>query len=628
MSNPLQSLLAGTRRGMGSLKVVMATGLYKTAAGVQGARLLKENGEALRAYLTIHLRTGKAAQNALLAIEDTVEHGSSGELTKGPSRRSALYLLARNHVEYEGLFGEGANVPLAAVPWEATPPGRPEGWGRALDEVRFSLGADEAELLELHIARDLNVDELAYVLSAPKDEIERKLEAGRAYAKLLLEDVLGDAAEKHLPQVVKEAFAVAPPTPEELAAAKPAVVPLPPGTVIGERYEIESRLGGGACAVGSRARDVRVPGHVVALKLLHRVARPAAAREGALRELSLIASAFHPSLVHFKEHGWFEDRLWFVMPFYEGESLLDRRERGPRPLDAALAHFERLARGLAALHTAGIRHQDVKPENIYLVELATGGAADRRETLPILLDLGVATPTGDMALAGTPMYFPPEVAARIFDEECAIPITPKADVFALALSLLHSIEDPDLSELEDREVDDFLETRAKAPPSGPRLREHAFLRPYFARWLAAHPNDRPTAGQLAEDLAELRDRRLGRRRIGAPRGLRGAIVGLALSALVCGSALVADVRPREVRVVERTEVGTLLAPDPEPTESERERRLRRRLEVEQRRNFELEQTLGRLRRGELGVPAPSSPPASSSASSSASQPPSPAPPPG
>src|SRR5690606_1319233 len=144
-------------------------------------------------------------------------------------------------------------------------------------------------------------------------------EAGAAYAKLLLEDVFGDAAQAHLPAVLKEAFAVAPPTPEDLAASKPAVVPLPPGTIIGERYELESRIGGGEFAYVYRARDVRVPGHVVGLKLLHRVARTPAAREGAIRELSLIASAFHPSLVHFKEHGWFEDRLWFVMPFYQGE---------------------------------------------------------------------------------------------------------------------------------------------------------------------------------------------------------------------------------------------------------------------------------------------------------------------
>lgn len=610
--NPLQAMLGATRRGLGSLKVVMATGLYKTAAGVVGARLLKDNGEALRGYLTIHLRSGKAAQNALAAIADTIEHGTADELTKGPSKRAALFLAAKNLVEWERLFGEGAEAPLASVPWEATPPGRPEGWGRALDEMRFGLGQGEAEILELHYVRELNLDELAYVLGAGREEVEKRLEAGAGYARLLLEDVLGDAVPKHFESVLKEAFAVAPPTPEDLASTKVVAVPLPQGTIIGERYEIESRIGGGEFAFVYRARDVRVPGHVVALKLLHRVARTAAAREGAIRELSLIASAFHPSLVHFKDHGWFEDRLWFVMPYYQGEELLDRLERGPVPLDEALVQFERLARGLAALHAAGIRHQDVKPENIFLVELATGGSLEKKEVLPILLDLGVAAPNGEMALAGTPMYFPPEVAARIFDEACDVPLTAKADVFALALSLLHAIEEPDLSELEEVGIDDFLKRRVTSTPSGPRSRELAFLRPYFARWLAPHPSDRPTAGQLADELAEIVAGRGGRRRVVAPTGLRSAVIGLAVGAIVLACTLVVDAPPRAVTVVERTTDPSVRI-DP-PRESERVQLLRRRLEAERRRALSLEQELGALRREALGVEgrAPSSPPPSPS----------------
>lgn len=601
--NPIQAMLGATRRGLGSLKVVMATGLYKTAAGVVGARLLKENGEALRGYLTIHLRSGKAAQNALAAIADTLEHGKADELTKGPSKRAALFLAAKNLIEWERLFGEGATEqPLASVPWEPAPIGRPEGWSRALDEIRFGLGQGEAEILELHHVRDLNVDELAYVLGATKDEIEKRLEAGAGYARLLLEDVLGDGVAKHFESVLKDAFAVAPPTPEDMAATKTAVVPLPPGTIIGERYEIESRIGGGEFAFVYRARDVRVPGHVVALKLLHRVARTPAAREGAIRELSLIASAFHPSLVHFKDHGWFEDRLWFVMPFYEGEELLDRLERGPLPLDEALRHFERLARGLAALHAAGIRHQDVKPENIFLVQLATGGSAEKKEVLPILLDLGVAAPSGEMALAGTPMYFPPEVAARLFDEECDLPLTAKADVFALALSLLHSIEEPDLSDLEGADVDAFLKKRVASVPKGPRSRELAFLRPRFERWLAPHPNERPSAGQLADELAEILDERGGRRRIAAPSGLRGALTGLALGSVVLTSALLVDAPPREVTIVERPSDPAMRV---EPsTESERVLLLRRRLEAEEQRSRELEMELETFRRRALQIDDP------------------------
>lgn len=587
--NPIQAMLGATRRGLGSLKVVMATGLYKTAAGVVGARLLKENREALRCYLTVHLRSGKAAQNALAAIADTLEHGKADELKKGPSQRAALFLIAKNLIEWERLFGDGqTEQPLASVPWEPVPIGRPDGWSRVLDEMRFGLGAAEAEILELHYARDLNAEEVAYVLGTSRSDIEKRLEAGAAYARLLLEDVLGDDAARHFETILRDAFAIAPPTPEDMAAAKSAIVPLAPGTIIGERYEIESRIGGGEFAFVYRARDVRVPGHVVALKLLHRVARTAAAREGAIRELSLIASAFHPSLVAFKDHGWFEDRLWFVMPFYEGEELLERLERGPLPLEEALQHFERLARGLAALHAAGIRHQDIKPENIFLVELATGGSAESKEVLPILLDLGVATPSGEMALAGTPMYFPPEVAARLFDERCDIPLTPKADVFALALSLLHAIEEPDLSDLEGLDLDAFLKERVKRVPSGPRSRKLAFLKPYFERWLAPHPNDRPSAGQLADELASILKKRTGRRRaIAAPAGLSRGLTSAGLGALTLASILLVDAP--EPRAVEPAAVVP-------PSESERVLLLRRRLEAEERRSRELEEELETYRR--------------------------------
>ncbi len=621
--NPLQSLLGATRRGLGSLKVVMATGLYKTAAGVVGARLFKEHNDALRAYLTIHLRSSKAAQNALAGIEDTIEHGTVEELTRGPTKRASLFLAAKNLIDYERLFGEGGGAPsMSSVPWEPTPPGRPDGWGRALDEMRFALGPDEAELLELHLVRGLELHEVAYVLGLGKDDVLRRLEAGRGYAKLLLEDVFGDVSP--LEEVLKDAFAVLPPTPEELAVTKPVMVPLPPGTVIGERYEIEDRIGGGEFAYVYRARDVRVPGHVVALKLLHRVARTPAARDGAIRELSLIASAFHPSLVHFKEHGWFEDRLWFVMPFYRGEMLLQRLERGSLPLDEALEYFERLARGLAALHAAGIRHQDVKPENIFLVELTTGGDAKTSEVLPILLDLGVASPHGEMALAGTPMYFPPEVAARIFDETCDIPLTPKADVFALALSLLHSIEEPDVSELEDCDVDEFLKKRAAAPPAGPREGRHKALRSHFARWLAAPPAARPPAGPVADEIPARRTQRGGKgrvRAVAAPAGTRGALVGLALATLVAGSALVVDVPRREVELVPSAERARALSVPVE--ESERVRLLEHRLELEARRNRMLEEQLEGHRRRELGLEEEASEPAEAQPEAAASPEPEP-----
>ena len=595
-------------KALESVRVVMATGLFKTAAGMVGVRLIKENAEPLRTYLTIQLRTREAAENAFAAIEDALDQGTAEQYTQGPSKRAALFLAARNYVEYERLFDEGggAGQPLHAVPWEPTPPGRVDGWGRGLDELRFGLGPAESELLQLHHACGLDHAELAYVLGVARSEILSKLEAGNGYASLLLGDIFGEKIPK-LEALFRDAYRVMLPTPEELAAAaRPKVVPFPPGTVLGDRYEIDDCIGGGEFAHVYRARDVRVPGHVVALKLLHRVARTQAAREGAMRELSLIASAFHPSLIQFKDHGWYEDRLWFVMPFYDGEMLLDRIGRGPIPLDDALFYFERLARGLAALHAAGTRHQDIKPENIFLVELRTGAVADRPEILPVLLDLGVASPNGEMALAGTPMYFPPEIAGRIFDEQCDLPVTPKADVFALALSLLHSIEEPDLSDLDALDVDAFLRKRVAVVPSGPKSRALAFLRPHFSRWLAAHPNDRPTAGELADELAELRLSRQGRGAGRAmPKGARSLLVAVALTSLFAIAATTADAPSRSIEVAERAagaEGSSRAAPATPQAEGDRVRLLRHRLETEERRGVQLEEELTRLRRRELGLP--------------------------
>lgn len=594
--------VAASRVALDSVKVAFATGLYKTKAGVLGKRLLDEHGPALRAYLTVQLRSSKAASEALIALEDALEHGSAEQFKKGPSQRAALFLAARNHVETERLLGDVMLAPMNAVPWEPTPPGKIDGWGRALDEMRFGLGERENELLMLRHASGLNDTEIAYVIGGDKAEVQRTLEAAGGFAKLLLEDVFESTEIPKLADVLVDAFRVMPPTPEELAAAaKPTVVPLPEGTLIGNRYELAEKLGGGEFAYVYKARDVRVPGHTVALKLLHRVARTHAAREGAIRELSLIASAFHPSLVQFKDHGWFEDRLWFVMPFYQGQLLLERLGQGPLDLDDALAHFERLARGLAALHAAGIRHQDIKPENIFLVQM-------QNETLPVLLDLGVAAPSGEMALAGTPMYFPPEVAGRIFDESHTVPLTAKADVFALALSLLHSIEDPDLSEIDGVEVDAFLRRRAEIAPPGPRAPEHAFLTPAFDRWLAKDPAVRPGAAELADEIAALRAARSGRpttttRAVAVPAGLKTALTLFALMALLLLAAMISDTPARPIQVVQGAAPaeGAAAAPAEPANETDRVRLLRDRLDTEQRRVLELEEELTNLRRRQLGL---------------------------
>ena len=228
----------------------------------------------------------------------------------------------------------------------------------------------------------------------------------------------------------------------------------------------------------SRGRQAMAP----ALKILHQPSPSEVERERAPRELRLIASVFHPSVVQFKDHGWHEGRLWFVMPWYEGETLEDRMEREPLTRDEARAIFEPLARALASMHARGIRHQDIKPENIFLATLPGDSAP-----LPVLLDLGVAAEDAEQVFAGTPTYFAPEVACQFASVEEKPPVGHAADVFALALALRNALEPSTQEDVPSNAVETFIEARARAVPALPRNPQLRFLEPWFARWMALEP---------------------------------------------------------------------------------------------------------------------------------------------
>ncbi|MEZ4323627.1 MAG: serine/threonine-protein kinase [Polyangiales bacterium] len=275
------------------------------------------------------------------------------------------------------------------------------------------------------------------------------------------------------------------------------------GTPIGQRFLIDAPVGAGAQGEVYRAQDRNVRGHRVAIKLMRHPARTEDQRTAAMRELELLSAVHHPSVLHFLDYGWHEGRLWFAMPWLEGETLeemvLSRQEAKPV--------FEKLAAGLAALHAVGIRHQDLKPANVFL-STVTG----YDELQPQLLDLGVAVRSGELMAAGSLAYFAPEVAGSWPMPDPTV--DGKADVFALALTLREVLEPgtmPELPESQD-DVQAFLERRATELVSPPRGRSLRYLRKSFARWLAIDPAQRPTADEFRRELDVLLQPERRRRR--------------------------------------------------------------------------------------------------------------------
>lgn len=463
----------------------------ETLGDVLHARALRYYAEGLRQYLAIRLGND-AARDVLEQIRDQVSQLAPGALVQAPGPRARLYRLAHECVS--------GPVDPALPAWRVPDDAR---LASALGRLRGSLPSRDLSLLELRHARELRPIEVAFVLDESVDEILVGLQKATSRAHGILASV-GGGDPLPLRKVLIAAFALEPDGGIELSDAMTplGVEPLPLGRVIGGRYAIQARVGTGAFGDVYRAEDTEVPGHVVALKLLHEPSYSGESRQNALRELRHIASVFHPSVVQFKDHGWFEDRLWFVMPWYDGETLASRLERVPLTRHEAHRLFVPLAQALAAVHKAGLRHQDVKPDNIFLAELPGFSAIH-----PVLIDLGVSATDAEMLVAGTPTYFSPEVAAQYAIEATERPrVTAKADVFSLALSLRNAL-DPDLrADIPAGAVEAFIEDRAGFQPTPdelPRGRDLGYLQGHFARWLARDPAERPSAERFASELSIL-----------------------------------------------------------------------------------------------------------------------------
>ncbi len=524
--------------------IAIASGMTLTVADVLRARALEHYTESLRQYLAIRLGSQGAAQQALEELGRRVEGMSAEALSAAPGPRAQLFKLAR---QVGGELKARLSKAGADLLWLAPADDAPHSYVTRLARVRRELDSQDAELLELRYARELSPEELSFVVGRATEDVITALERAASRAA----GIVGQTPPSRfggLRGALLEAFALVPSHGSSASTSERKRVLLAPGTVIGDRYAIQKRVGEGSFGDVYRARDTDVPGHVVALKILHRPAMGEEARKSALRELRLIASVFHPSVVDFKDHGWHRDRLWFVMPWYEGETLEERIRRGPLSRAEAREIFVPLAQALATMHATGIRHQDVKPDNIFLARIGEAGGADQR-ILPVLIDLGVAAKEAEMIVAGTPLYFAPEVAAQYASKSELPKVTTKADVFSLALSLRNALEPSSQEQVPGTAVEAFIAHRADNPPGPPVDKALKFLEPAFRRWLAKDASERPTARELAKELELLtRPERERERR----RAVMGWALPIAMGAIAAvGSITYVYLRERDAATAAR-----------------------------------------------------------------------------
>ena len=139
------------------------------------------------------------------------------------------------------------------------------------------------------------------------------------------------------------------------------------GVILGERYEIISRIGSGGMADVYKAKDHKL-NRMVAVKVLKPEFREDKTFIRKFRtEAQAAAGLSHPNIVNVYDVG--EDRgvYYIVMELVEGITLKDYIDRkGKLSVKEATSIAIQVSLGLEAAHNRNIVHRDVKPQNIII----------------------------------------------------------------------------------------------------------------------------------------------------------------------------------------------------------------------------------------------------------------------
>ena len=209
-------------------------------------------------------------------------------------------------------------------------------------------------------------------------------------------------------------------------------------SVVSGRFRIDGLLGRGGFATVYRGEQLSID-RPVAIKVLDPVDRGVDnedLRGRFFQEAKIAAKLEHPNIVNIIDYGIIEstNQPYIVMALLKGRDLSQElKGAGPLSPSRAVPLFIEVLQALGAGHRAGVIHKDLKPSNLFLVNL---GQSDERLCV---LDFGVArldvegpdaqkiTQTGHFL--GTPQYLAPEYV----NEQV---VSPALDVYQMGLILV------------------------------------------------------------------------------------------------------------------------------------------------------------------------------------------------
>ncbi|NJN30550.1 MAG: protein kinase [Synechococcales cyanobacterium RM1_1_8] len=201
------------------------------------------------------------------------------------------------------------------------------------------------------------------------------------------------------------------------------------------KYSLDAVLGEGGFGITFRATHHYLNQTVVIKTLnqaMQRSANSDPLRQQFQAEARRLALCLHPNIVRVSDF-FIEGQLPFmVMDFIDGRSLeaIALASGGPLPEATALDYIRQISEALAVVHSKGLLHRDIKPQNIMRRRTQDAQGHDQ----VILIDFGIAREfqAGEVNTHTTmisPGYAPVEQYLE------AAPRTPATDIYGLAATL-------------------------------------------------------------------------------------------------------------------------------------------------------------------------------------------------
>lgn len=268
--------------------------------------------------------------------------------------------------------------------------------------------------------------------------------------------------------------------------------------LLGERYQLLEQLGDGSYGWVWRAEKLDT-GDIVALK----IPKEQGASNDDLAEGSALVKnkVSHPNVVSIYDMGRVPpQREWYVieMEYFPSQTLAQLLDSGDQGFVSSYARllgiYEQVLTGVAYIHSLGMSHGDIKPQNV----LVSGDQVK-------ITDFGCSILPEDMYArtrdnGGTILYSAPEVVGSIRRGRSRSEVF-SADIYSLGVLLYHLVT--------SRLPHDTLSQVARHSPF-PRPREInrsvcPWLEHLILRCLALDPADRwPTVTELLESFKQAR----------------------------------------------------------------------------------------------------------------------------